>query len=38
MFEIYLNNKLILNNLCRHEAVKTLQLDQSVSDGKIIVH
>jgi sporulation protein YlmC with PRC-barrel domain len=39
VFEIYLNNKLISQQfVSRHEAVKTLQLDQTVSDGKIIVH
>ena len=39
VFEIYLNNKLISQQfVTRHEAVKTLQLDQSVSDAKVIVN
>jgi len=38
VFEIYLNNKLISQQfVTRHEAVKTLQLDQSVSDALVIV-
>jgi hypothetical protein len=39
VFEIYLNDKLISQQfVTRHEAVKTLQLDQSVSDGQVIIH
>jgi hypothetical protein len=39
VFEIYLNNKLISQQfVTKHEAVKTLQLDQTVSDGRVIVN
>jgi len=38
VFEIFLNNKLVVQQIvARHEAVKTLQLDQSVSDGSVMV-
>ena len=38
VFEIFLNNKLVVQQIvARHEAVKTLQLDQTVSDGSIMV-
>jgi hypothetical protein len=39
VFEIYLNNKLISQQfVTRHEAVKTLQLDQTISEGRVIVN
>jgi len=38
VFEIFLNNKLVVQQIvAKHEAVKTLQLDQTVSDGSIMV-
>ncbi len=38
VFEIFLNNKLVVQQIvARHEAVKTLQLDQSVADGSVMV-
>jgi|SRR5882724_7668678 len=39
VFEIYLNNKLVSQQfVAKHEAVKTLQLDQSVATGQVVVN